>query len=176
MTYSSTYNNLNSNQRKHAARIVAERGLDHVKIGVFDNDGVFRGKYMAAQKFLSALDGGFGFCDVVLGWDSYDQLYDNVQFTGWHTGYPDAKVRVLPESCREIPWEDGMLFLSILTFDAANREYIIERHVREDRNSRSIQVHMELVDLSKNRIFRICEATDPKAVVMFHEIWSDLGL
>ena len=93
-----------------ARRIVEERDLSHVKVGVFDMDGVLRGKYMARDKFLSAMSGGFGFCDVVLGWDSYDQLYDNVQFTGWHTGYPDAKVRVLPESCREIPWEDGMLF------------------------------------------------------------------
>jgi len=92
-----------------AARIVSERGLDHVKIGVFDNDGVFRGKYMAAPKFLSALDGGFGFCDVVLGWDMQDQLYDSVEFTGWHTGYPDATVRVLPETCRSIPFEDNML-------------------------------------------------------------------
>ena len=29
-------------------------------------------------KFFSALEKGFGFCDVVLGWDSNDQLYDNV--------------------------------------------------------------------------------------------------
>jgi glutamine synthetase len=33
---------------------------------------------------------------VVLGWDSNDQLYDNVKFTGWHTAYPDAMVRLLP--------------------------------------------------------------------------------
>ncbi len=93
-----------------ARRIIEERGLDYVKVGVFDVDGVMRGKYMAKQKFLSALDGGFGFCDVVFGWDSHDQLYDNVDITGWHTGYPDAMVRILPDSCREIAWEDGMLF------------------------------------------------------------------
>ena len=92
-----------------ARRIVAARKLDHVKVGVFDADGILRGKYMARDKFLSALTGGFGFCDVVLGWDSHDQLYDNVTYTGWHTGYPDASVRIVPESCREIPWEDGML-------------------------------------------------------------------
>ena len=95
---------------EQARAIVEERELDHVKVGVFDMDGVLRGKYMAREKFLSALENGFGFCDVVLGWDSYDQLYDNVTVTGWHTGYPDAAVRVLPETCREIPWEDGMLF------------------------------------------------------------------
>ncbi len=93
-----------------ARRIVTDRKLDHVKVGVFDLDGVLRGKYMGRDKFLSALKGGFGFCDVVLGWDTSDQLYDNVTYTGWHTGYPDAQVRILPESCREMPWEDGTLF------------------------------------------------------------------
>jgi len=46
----------------------------------------------------------------VLGWDVKDQLYDNVAYTGWHTGYPDASVRILPESCRELPLEGDMLF------------------------------------------------------------------
>ncbi|MCY4355061.1 MAG: hypothetical protein OXC09_09825 [Truepera sp.] len=93
-----------------AKQIVEQRGLDHLKVGVFDLDGILRGKYMSREKFLSALEGGFGFCDVVLGWDSRDQLYDNVTITGWHTGYPDAPVRLLPASCREIPWEEGTLF------------------------------------------------------------------
>ncbi len=93
-----------------ARKIVNERKLDYVKVGVFDIDGVMRGKYMSKSKFFSALGGGFGFCDVVLGWDSNDQLYDNVSYTGWHTGYPDAPVRILPDSCRDIPWEDDMLF------------------------------------------------------------------
>lgn len=69
-----------------------------------------------------------------------------------------------------------MLFLSILTFDAAHRECIIKRHAHgEGKKPKGIQVHMELVDLSKNRIFRICEVTDAKAVLIFNEIWSDLG-
>jgi glutamine synthetase len=93
-----------------AKTIVEERGLDYVKVGVFDIDGIMRGKYMKKEKFYSSLEGGFGFCDVVNGWDSKDQLYDNATVTGWHTGYPDANVRVLPESCREIAWEDDMLF------------------------------------------------------------------
>jgi len=93
-----------------AKAIIDERGLDYVKVGVFDIDGIMRGKYMKKEKFLSSLDKGFGFCDVVNGWDSNDQLYDNITVTGWHTGYPDASVRVLPESCREIAWEDDMLF------------------------------------------------------------------
>jgi glutamine synthetase len=65
---------------------------------------------MSRDKFLSALDNGFGFCDVVLGWDCADKLYDNTQFTGWHTGYPDADVRILPASCRPMPMENNDLF------------------------------------------------------------------
>ena len=91
----------------HARKIVEERGLTHIKVGVFDGDAILRGKYMSKAKFFSALEGGFGFCDVVLGWDSNDQLFDNVKYTGWHTAYPDAWVRVVPETCREIPFEDN---------------------------------------------------------------------
>lgn len=99
-----------------AKAIVEQRGLSHVKVGVFDVDGIMRGKYMSRAKFIAALESGFGFCDVVLGWDCQDQLYDNVKFTGWHTGYPDAPVRILPETCRPLPFEaDNLLFLSEFT-------------------------------------------------------------
>src|SRR6202050_2407604 len=80
-----------------------ERGIEHVKIGVFDTDGVMRGKYLSRDKFLAGLEKNLGFCDVILGWDSNDQLYDNTKFTGWHTAYPDATVRVLPATRRDIP-------------------------------------------------------------------------
>ena len=92
---------------------------EHVKVGVVDIDGLLRGKYLSAEKFLSALDGGFAFCNVVLGWDVDDQLYDNVKYTGWHTGYPDAAVRVVPESGRALPFEGGQpFFLCEFTGDA----------------------------------------------------------
>lgn len=90
-----------------AKRIIEERQLSHVKVGIFDIDGVMLGKYMSRNKFFSALDDGFAFCDVVLGWDTKDKLYDNVKYTGWHTGYPDANVRIIPSSCRELVVEDN---------------------------------------------------------------------
>ncbi len=92
-------------------KIIAEREIDHIKVGVFDMDGILRGKYINRSKFDSALRDGFGFCDVVLGWDSNDQLYDNVKATGWHTAYPDAMVRLLPETMRELPFEQNSLFV-----------------------------------------------------------------
>ncbi|MCG8671678.1 MAG: glutamine synthetase [Pseudomonadales bacterium] len=93
-----------------AKAIVDQRQLTHVKVGVYDVDGILRGKYMSKQKFFSALEKNFGFCDVVLGWDMRDQLYDNVTYTGWHTGYPDAPTRIIPESCRDLPFEENGLF------------------------------------------------------------------
>lgn len=92
-----------------AKRIVEERQLSHVKVGIFDVDGVMLGKYMSRNKFFSALEHGFAFCDVILGWDSKDKLYDNVTYTGWHTGYPDANVRIIPSTCREIVFEENQL-------------------------------------------------------------------
>ena len=102
-----------------ARALIEARGLSHVKLGVVDADGVMRGKYLARDKFFSALEDGFAFCDVVLGWDSNDQLYDNVTYTGWHTAYPDARCRVLPATCRAIPFEGEMLFFLGEFADAA---------------------------------------------------------
>jgi len=84
-----------------------ERGVKKVKIGGFDVDGVLRGKYVSLEKFFSAAQGGLGFCDVIFGWDSADQLYDNGEFTGWHTGYPDALATIDLSTVRFIPWEPG---------------------------------------------------------------------
>lgn len=93
-----------------AQKLIQSVNPSHIKVGAFDVDGILRGKYMSRDKFLSALESGFGFCDVVLGWDMKDQLYDNAQYTGWHTGYPDANARIIPESCRTLPLEDDALF------------------------------------------------------------------
>jgi glutamine synthetase len=70
-----------------------------------------RGKYLHKEKFLAAARSGFGFCNVVLGWDSADVCYDNVRYTGWHTGYPDAPVMLDFGTFREVPWDDRVPFL-----------------------------------------------------------------
>ncbi|WP_224244304.1 glutamine synthetase family protein [Hyalangium gracile] len=89
-----------------------EKGVRKVKVGAVDIDGVWRGKYISTEKFFSAAKGGLGFCDVVFGWDLADELLDNTQVTGWHTGYPDAQARVDISSGRIIPWEpDTAAFL-----------------------------------------------------------------
>lgn len=92
---------------EEAASLVEASGLSHIKIGLSDIDGVLRGKYLRKDKFLSALKSGLAFCDVVMGWDSDDVMYDNVQYTGSHTAYPDAMIRIDPGSCRRLPLEKG---------------------------------------------------------------------
>ena len=81
-----------------------------VKVAVADIDGVLRGKYIAADKFASMVEGRLGFCDVTFGWDMGDVAYDNVKFTGWHTGYPDAQVKLDLSTFRKIPWENDVPF------------------------------------------------------------------
>jgi glutamine synthetase len=80
-----------------------EKGIRKVKVGGFDVDGLLRGKYISLEKFWSALEKGFGFCDVIFGWDISDQLYDNATVTGWETGYPDALAKIDPASFRVLP-------------------------------------------------------------------------
>ncbi|MGH9828061.1 MAG: glutamine synthetase, partial [Blastocatellia bacterium] len=95
--------------------LLAQHSITKIKVGGFDIDGVLRGKYISREKFTSAVENGLGFCDVIFGWDSSDALYDNVQITGWHTGYPDAVAKIDLSTFRVIPWEPGTAFF-ILDF------------------------------------------------------------
>jgi glutamine synthetase len=85
------------------------KGITKIKIGGFDVDGVLRGKYVSLDKLKSAAAKGFGFCDVIFGWDVGDVLYDNAEVTGWHTGYPDAHAVLDLSTLRPIPWEPGVV-------------------------------------------------------------------
>ena len=87
-----------------------KEGATKVKVACSDIDGILRGKYLHIDKFASALDGGFGFCDVVFGWDSHDQCYDNTQVTGWHHGFPDALARLDLATERRVPWDGNVPF------------------------------------------------------------------
>jgi glutamine synthetase len=91
-------------ERDLTAELRAE-GIERIKIGGFDLDGVLRGKYVSLDKLQSALSTGFGFCDVLFGWDIGDQLYDNATVTGWNTGYPDTLALLDLKTLRRIPWE-----------------------------------------------------------------------
>ncbi|HSG89972.1 MAG TPA: glutamine synthetase family protein [Pseudomonadales bacterium] len=110
-------------RQENAERLAAalarfrEGGITRVKLAVTDVDGVLRGKYIGLDKLASLVEGTAGFCDCVLGWDIADQLYDNVAFTGWHTGFPDARFRLDAATERHLPGEDTPFFLADFVAD-----------------------------------------------------------
>ena len=118
---------------------------NRVKVAVSDIDGVLRGKYLHKDKFFSAVEGGFGFCDVVFGWDMNDQCYDNATLTGWHKGFPDAVARIDLSTYRTVPWDDDVPFFlgefiaqkdgkAQVTLDAIQTQAAIDT----DRDAKSI--------------------------------------
>jgi glutamine synthetase len=106
---------LASKQKEHpAVKAIRESKAGKVKVACSDIDGVLRGKYLHRDKFLGAAEpspgGGFGFCDVVFGWDSSDATYDNTTLTGWQHGFPDALARLDLNTARHVPWDNGVPF------------------------------------------------------------------
>jgi glutamine synthetase len=111
-----------------------------VKIAFTDIDGILRGKYISTEKFLSVVKGGSGFCDVIFGWDAGDIAYDNAQYTGWHTGYPDAPARLDLSTYRKIPWENDVPFvLGEIVDDEGNPAYVCPRQLVRKVTREAIQ-------------------------------------
>jgi glutamine synthetase len=112
---------------KHTQALVDTLSADptsYVKVAIVDIDGVLRGKYLDKAKFLSSIEDGFGFCDVVFGWDSADACYDNVSYTGWQSGYPDGTVHIDTHTHRHIPWESGRHFF-LSDYVGSNPEVVV---------------------------------------------------
>src|ERR1041385_7415092 len=96
--------------KKQILDYVKKHPSGKVKLAATDIDGILRGKYISTEKFLGIAEGVMGFCDVVFGWDAGDAAYDNTTYTGWHSGYPDARARVDLNTFRKIPWENNVPF------------------------------------------------------------------
>lgn len=107
---------------KTVAQLISQlrdKGTTKVKLAVTDIDGILRGKVVSFDKFTSIVESGFGFCDVVFGWDSGDVSYDNAKVTGWHTGYPDSNAVIDINTLREVPWDENIpFFLADFSSDA----------------------------------------------------------
>ena len=108
-------------QKDEVINYIKNHPAGKVKLAITDIDGILRGKYISTDKFLSICESHFGFCDVVFGWDMADVAYDNAQYTGWHTGYPDAQAVVDFNTFRKIPWENDLPFF-LADFIVANNQ------------------------------------------------------
>ena len=113
---------------------------EKIKVAITDIDGILRGKVINKKKFLSIVEGGFGFCDVVFGWDSADELYDNVQFTGWHTGFPDANAQIDLSTYRHVPWDNDIpFFLADFSNSQDNGLYACPRNLLKNIKNEAIK-------------------------------------
>lgn len=108
---------------------VEDQGIRNVKLAVVDCDGVLRGKYINLDKFHSALNQGFGFCDVIFGWDSADELYAKDSYTGWMSAFPDAWAHIDPMSIRALPTEDNQSVLFLADFEHSAASAVCPRSV-----------------------------------------------
>lgn len=115
---------------KEIIQYVKDHPSGKVKIAFTDIDGILRGKYISSEKFLSVIETGLSFCNVIFGWDAGDIAYDNVPYTGWHTGYPDAPAVLDLNTFRKIPWENDVpFFLGEFTDAAGNPSAICPRQL-----------------------------------------------
>lgn len=80
----------------------------HVKVGVTDLDGILRTKYLHRDKVLAALEDKLGFCNVIFGWDSQDELYGH---TVADPGFADLPATLRLETLRHLPWENDLPFI-----------------------------------------------------------------
>ena len=112
-----------------ARRIVEERNADHVNVAVTDMHGLLRGKYMHKDKFLSSLEGGFGLPPLIFALDHTDAILEVPGLADASSGFPDGVARILPETCREIPWEPATRNLFFLAEMAGEDEAICPRAI-----------------------------------------------
>ncbi|MDP4129259.1 MAG: glutamine synthetase family protein [Bacteroidota bacterium] len=117
-------------QTREIVQYVKDHPAGKVKLAFVDIDGILRGKYISTEKFLSVMETGTTFCDVLFGWDAADVAYDNSEFTGWHTGYPDSPASIDLSTFRKIPWEDDLpFFLGELNTRDGQRSYVCPRQL-----------------------------------------------
>ncbi|HLT51000.1 MAG TPA: glutamine synthetase family protein, partial [Arenibacter sp.] len=110
-------------------KYINEHQIENIKLAVVDIDGVLRGKYINSKKFLSALDKGFGFCNVVFGWDSNDALYKKDSFTGWADGFTDTMATIDASTMRLLPTEDNKSVLFLVDFSESPAASVCPRSV-----------------------------------------------
>ncbi len=94
--------------RGEIARRIADHGIETVKIGTPDMDGVYRGKRVSAKQFLAGCDGeGFAQCDVVFGWDIAEEVIggSNLAIGSADTGFADIILQPDLATFRVVPWE-----------------------------------------------------------------------
>jgi len=142
-----------------------------VKIAFTDIDGILRGKYISRDKFLSVMEKGSSFCDVIFGWDAADALYDRSTYTGWHSGFPDSPARLDPGTLRFIPWEDQLPFmLGELTDSDGNASPVCPRQLLKRVSSSAKAEGFSPVFAQEFEWFNFRETPESAAAKQYREL------
>jgi glutamine synthetase len=100
---------------------IQDHKITRFKIGVIDFNGILRGKFISKTKFISGLESGLNFCDVVIGCDVNDDLIKDLKYTGWSTGYPDAPLEIDISTGVKLPSDAcSLFFLCNFSGESAN--------------------------------------------------------
>jgi len=121
--------NSDKKSKEEIKKFIKEQEIKNVKLAITDIDGIMRGKYMSAKKFLAAIDKGFGFCNVVFGWDSDDVLYKKDSFTGWKDGFKDAWANIDTSSFRILPTEENKSIICLADFSDSKAAAVCPRSI-----------------------------------------------
>ena len=92
---------------KTVSSLIDEHKVRSVRIGGADLDGVYRGKRVSAEQFMSGAERGFPQCDVLFGWDIADEVIGSLPFSNWDTGFADVIMRPDLSTFAIVPWEEG---------------------------------------------------------------------
>jgi glutamine synthetase len=132
-------------------RIIRDAGVETVKIGGADMDGVYRGKRVLAGPFLDGCRGhGFPQCDVIFGWDIAEQVIDGLAVGTADTGFADIVMVPDLSTFRLVPWETGAA--------AVICDYITESGEPLDVSPRTVL--RRVVDRAVALGFRPCTAAE----------------
>src|SRR5512146_431122 len=94
--------------RADVERLIEQHGIETVKLGTPDVDGVYRGKRLGVKQFLDGCEGeGFAQCDVIFGWDIAEEVIDgkHLAIGSADTGFADVLLRPDLSTFRIVPWE-----------------------------------------------------------------------
>ena len=111
--------------------LINERDVDHVTVALSDLQGLLRGKYMARDKFLGALDHGFGMPPVIFVLDPTDVIMEIPRWSDETARFHDGVVKIIPETLREIPWEPAHRNLFVLVGLTGDDDVICPRALYE---------------------------------------------
>lgn len=148
-------------KKESALAYVKNYPAGKVKLAVTDIDGILRGKVIHRDKFFSVLEKGFGFCDVVFGWDSADVAYDNTTYTGWHSGYPDANAKIDVLTFRKIPWDNDIpFFLADFVNETGDPSQVCPRNLLKKIREEAVKAGFNPVFSQEFEWFNFAETPD----------------